>query len=94
MCALAATLFAVMLVVGVDALRFHGASPVLIAEALVLAVMAGSFAREAVRQRRFRVRLPAERRALCGTRCWSSRAAGRSRSASGSCAPRSWSRTG
>src|SRR5688572_7253653 len=65
-CALAATLFAVMLVVGVDALRFHGASPVLIAEALVLAVMAGSFTREALRQRRFRVRLPAERRALCG----------------------------
>jgi Zn-dependent protease with chaperone function len=39
---------------------------VLIAEALVLAVMAGSFTREALRQRRFRVRLPAERRALCG----------------------------
>jgi len=65
-CALATTLFAVMLVVGVDALRFHGASPVLIAEALVLAVMAGSFTREALRQRRFRARLPAARRALCG----------------------------
>ena len=65
-CALAATVLAVMVVVGVDALRFHGASLVLVFEALVLAVMAGSFAREAWRQHRFRARLPAECRVVCG----------------------------
>jgi Zn-dependent protease with chaperone function len=65
-CALAGTVLAVMVVVGVDALRFHGASPVLALEALVLAVMAGSFAREAWRQRAFRARLPASRRVVCG----------------------------
>ena len=65
-CALAATVLAVMVVVGVDALRFHGASLVLVFEALVLAEMAGSFAREAWRQHRFRARLPAECRVVCG----------------------------
>ena len=50
--ALAATVLVVMLVVGIDALRFHGASPVLVVEAVLLTVMAGSFAREAWRQRR------------------------------------------
>jgi Zn-dependent protease with chaperone function len=64
--ALAATLLAVMLVVGVDALRFHGASPVLLVEAALLAVMAASFAREAWRQRAFATRLPGERRVLHG----------------------------
>ena len=64
--ALAATVLAVMVVVGVDALRFHGASLVLVAEALVLAVMAGSFAREGWRQRRLKARLPGERRVLWG----------------------------
>lgn len=65
-CALAATLVALLAVMTVDALRFHGASPILLADALIAAVIAASFTRQALRQRAFLARLPAEPRTVLG----------------------------
>ncbi|MDA0179828.1 M56 family metallopeptidase [Solirubrobacter phytolaccae] len=69
-CALGATVLAAMVLIGVDALRFHGsglAATVLAVEALVLAAMAGSLARQVLRRRAFAARLPSTPRTLLGT---------------------------
>lgn len=72
-CALVATILLTMLVVAVDALRFHDdgwlspAAAVLAFEALALALMAASLTRQIVRQQRFARRLPTERRTVLGT---------------------------
>ena len=69
-CALGATVLATMLLVGVDVLRFHESSPVAVVlafEALVLALMAGSLTRQALRQRTFAARLPSTPRTVLGT---------------------------
>jgi Zn-dependent protease with chaperone function len=71
--ALAATVILVMLVITLDAIRFHlpaleanapGSFPLLLVlavEAMIVAVLAASIARQAVRQRALRGRLPARR---------------------------------
>jgi hypothetical protein len=69
-CAFVATALATMLVLGVDALRFHADSPAAIiaaAEGLTLAIMGGSFARQLARQRTFVHRLPTTPRRVLGT---------------------------
>lgn len=69
-CALGATVLASMTLIGVDVLRFHESSPVAVVlalEALVLALMGGSLARQAWRQRAFAARLPSEPATVLGT---------------------------
>ena len=69
-CALAATVALMMLVVGIDAVRFHRAALftvlILAIEALALTVMVASFARQVLRQRAFLARLPTEARTILG----------------------------
>lgn len=72
-CALGATILLTMLVVGVDALRFHSgewlspASAVVAFEALALTLMTASLTRQCVRQRTLARRLPTEPHVILGT---------------------------
>ena len=69
-CALAATVALMMLVVGIDAVRFHRAALftmlILAVESVALAVMVASFTRQVLRQRAFLARLPTEARTIFG----------------------------